>query len=205
MIRFIADLHFGHQNILAFDKRPWYNTQEMEDDIVNRWNSVVQSDDTTYILGDFCFGDMGEWARILRRLKGKLVLIRGNHDPEQLSPEVKSCFEKICDYDEIIVDGYRVLLSHYPMLLYKNSHDPMCVMLCGHVHVTHENDFLEKWIKELRDSRVMPFHSYGNIINVGCMMPWMDYTPKTLKEIIEGREAFLNAQDQGLAEGKDLE
>jgi hypothetical protein len=26
----------------------------------------------------------------------------------------------------------------------------------------------------------------GNFINVGCMMPYMDYTPRTLDEIIEG-------------------
>ena len=24
-----------------------------------------------------------------------------------------------------------------------------------------------------------------NMYNVGCMMPWMDYTPRTLDEIIE--------------------
>lgn len=30
----------------------------------------------------------------------------------------------------------------------------------------------------------------GNFINVGCMMPYMDYTPRTLDEIISGDEEY---------------
>ena len=59
-------------------------------------------------------------------------------------------------------------------------------MLHGHTHVTREQDFVEKWTKELRDSKQTNSDSCGNIINVGCMMPWVKYTPRTLDEIIEG-------------------
>ena len=31
----------------------------------------------------------------------------------------------------------------------------------------------------------------GNFINVGCMMPYMDYTPRTLAEIIAGDAAHF--------------
>jgi hypothetical protein len=51
-------------------------------------------------------------------------------------------------------------------------------MLCGHVHgKTRESEFFAKWVDELRGE--MP----GNIYNVGCMLPRMNYTPKTLSEI----------------------
>lgn len=51
---YISDTHFGHANIINFDKRPFKNTEEMERELISRWNSVVTSADTTYILGDFC-------------------------------------------------------------------------------------------------------------------------------------------------------
>ena len=56
--------------------------------------------------------------------------------------------------------------------------------LCGHVHTTRENDFLEKWRQELRDTRKNDGDSCGNIYNVGCMLPYMGYTPQTLDEIL---------------------
>lgn len=77
------------------------------------------------------------------------------------------------------------IMCHYPILLYKSSYNPDCYMLCGHVHTTRENDFLNKWREELKSSRTMNSHNCGNIINVGCMMPYMGYTPRTLQELIK--------------------
>ena len=69
------------------------------------------------------------------------------------------------------------------MLLYKSSYNPDCYMLCGHVHTTRENDFLNKWRAELKNSRSLNSHNCGNIINVGCMLPYMGYTPRTLARL----------------------
>ena len=35
----------------------------------------------------------------------------------------------------------------------------------------------------------------GNFINVGAMMPYMNYTPRTLDEIIAGDEAYRQTDD----------
>ena len=60
-------------------------------------------------------------------------------------------------------------------------------MLCGHVHNTSENQWLEQWRSELIGRREADgLGNFGHIINVGCMMPYMDYTPRTLDEIIKG-------------------
>ena len=64
MNRYISDLHFGHANIIRFDGRPFKNTDEMEETLVDNWNSVTQPEDTVYILGDFCWGKEPEWKRI---------------------------------------------------------------------------------------------------------------------------------------------
>ena len=49
---FISDLHFGHTNILAFDKRPWKTVEENDRELIRRWNEAVGMDDDVYILGD---------------------------------------------------------------------------------------------------------------------------------------------------------
>lgn len=94
---------------------------------------------------------------------------------------------KNSSYKEISDNGRRVCMCHFPILLYNHSHSPNSYMLCGHVHNTKENDWFEKWRSEIRKHRILAGDgNHGNIINVGCMMPYMDYTPRTLDELIEG-------------------
>lgn len=198
---YIADTHFGHSAILRFDHRPFSTIEEMEEVMVLNWNATVRADDTIHILGDFCWGKASDWLRILRRLNGHKVLIEGNHDLKEYPSELRKIFADINPYKEILDngygnDGYKVILSHYPMPFYKRAHNEKYVMLCGHVHNTAENKLLEKWTAELRADTPGTGTAHavncGQIYNVGCMMPWMHYTPRTLHEIMRGREAYLN-------------
>lgn len=186
MNRYISDLHFCHTNVIRFDNRPFKNSEDMEQVLVRNWNSVTRQEDTVYILGDFCWGKEPEWKRILAELNGNKVLIRGNHDLKEMSKGLKRMFQDIKDYKEVTDSGRHVIMCHYPILLYNSSYNPDCYMLCGHVHVTRENDFLNQWREELKQSRKSASHNCGNIINVGCMMPYIGYTPRTLCEIVNG-------------------
>lgn len=184
---YISDTHFGHQNIIRFDNRPFNTTEEMENAIVENWNRVVAKNDTVYILGDFCWSrDESEWIRILDRLNGSKVLIKGNHDLRNMSAKLKAKFADIKDYKEITDNGKHIIMSHYPILLHKAAYNPDCYMLCGHIHITREDAFLEKWRKELRDTWTKSGDACGNVFNVGCMKEYMNYTPRTLDEIIAG-------------------
>lgn len=187
---FIADTHFGHKSILNFDHRPFCSLEEMEEVMVMNWNAAVCQNDTVYILGDFCWGKQDEWLRLLKRLRGKKVLIRGNHDLKQYPPELAAHFVGIYDYHVVAENGRKIVLCHYPILLYENSGDPRRFMLCGHVHTTVENAHLERWTTELRRTAATrsgptDFANLGQIYNVGAMMPWMNYTPRTLDEILK--------------------
>ena len=184
---YIADLHLGHANVIHLDNRPFGTIEGMEREIIYRWNNRITPQDTVYIVGDFCWNSSNYWIPILQQLSGRKVLIRGNHDPERIDGKLRKLFGDVKDYKEIIDDGRRVCLCHYPIMSYNHSHSPNSYMLCGHVHNTKENDWLEKWRTEIRKQRVADSAgNYGNIINVGCMMPYMDYTPRTLDELIEG-------------------
>lgn len=186
---YIADCHFGHTAVLKFDHRPFADVQQMEESMVMLWNAAVQKGDTVYILGDFCWGKKDEWIRILRLLNGQKVLILGNHDLKQYPPELRREFADIKDYKEITDGDRHVILCHYPIPFYKRSNNPQYYMLCGHVHLTQEDEYLEKWTAELRASVTATpegahSNNQGQIINIGCMKPYMGYTPRTLDEII---------------------
>lgn len=182
---YIADYHFGHSNIIKFDKRPFSSVEEMDQKMIENWNNVVGDDDTVYLLGDFCWKAEDRWIEILDQLKGNKVLIRGNHDLKTMSQQLRNKFQYIKDYAEVKDNGKRVLLSHYPMPFYRGAYNSDIVHLYGHIHVTIENDFMEhirEYVTE-HDNRGNSKHKC-HFYNVGAMMPWMNFTPRTLEEIM---------------------
>lgn len=79
-IFFTSDTHFGHARIIELSGRPFADVAEMNDAIVERWNSVVSPDDTVYHLGDVALGPIMDSLANIARLNGRIVLIDGNHD-----------------------------------------------------------------------------------------------------------------------------
>lgn len=177
---YISDLHIGHENILKFDNRPFKNIDEMFHALLNNWNKVVDNTDTVYIIGDFIWKTEKHPEEIIKQFNGHKVLVLGNHDLTS-----GKGLQEVTPYKEIIDSGYHVILSHYPMLFYRASYNPNCVMLCGHVHLTRENDFLQQWKLNLQQSHHNQTDSLGQIINVGCMMPYMHYTPQPIQELVK--------------------
>ena len=177
---YISDLHFGHTNCLAFDDRPWFTATEMDKALIENWNSVVDDGDVVYILGDMFWGNWKEALPILDQLNGQKFLIKGNHDRCNESQFVKK-FVKITDYLEVDDEGRKVVLCHYPIPCFKN-HFFFFFHLYGHVHKSFEFNIMEHIKKEM----TALYDKQCNMYNVGCMMPWMQYQPKTLGEIIEG-------------------
>lgn len=82
----VSDTHFGHTNIIKYCGRPYKNVFDMDESLVENWNSVVKKGDYVYHLGDvFMEGpknsaDKDYRQHILRRLNGRITLILGNHD-----------------------------------------------------------------------------------------------------------------------------
>lgn len=181
---FIADLHFGHKNTLGYDNRPWQTIEENDRELINRWNNTVGMDDDVYILGDISWYNASRTIEIFNQLNGNKYLIRGNHDKKVLkSREVQALFVEITDYKEIDFGYLKLILSHYPILTF-NGHFYNHVMLYGHVHNTFEWEYTERCRKIMTDELKKPCRMY----NVGCMMKYIDYTPRTLGEILEACE-----------------
>ena len=56
---YISDLHFSHSNILAYDNRPYFTTDEMNTSLIDNWNGRVGNNDNVYILGDMFWKNEG--------------------------------------------------------------------------------------------------------------------------------------------------
>ncbi len=176
MIYYISDLHFGHENVLWFDNRPFADVESMDEAMIRNWNSRVTEEDTVYVLGDAFWKKEEPSVRIMEQLKGHKHLIRGNHD--RVHGRLRLYWESIEHYAEINDSDKTVVLSHYPIPFYKSQHYGT-IMLYGHVHNTREWELIEKWKREQLELGIP-----NNMINVGCMMPYMGYTPRTLLEIL---------------------
>jgi len=47
-IYFTSDLHLGHENAIRFDQRPFNSVEEMDAELVRRWNAKVSNEDTVF-------------------------------------------------------------------------------------------------------------------------------------------------------------
>ena len=185
MTYFTSDLHFGHENILRYDKRPFSSIKEHDEELIKRWNAKVKPGDTVYILGDFSWLNARETEELIKRLNGTKFLIKGNHDRWCKDAACKKLFQGIYDYKTITDGDKSVVMSHYPILFYQNQHRNS-VLLYGHVHNTREEKLFQDACKHIASTTDIPMNCY----NVGCMLDYMNYYPRTLKEILEGSVAY---------------
>ena len=172
MIFFTSDSHFGHARIIELCRRPFSDVNEMNEVLIQRWNSVVGPGDTVYHLGDFFMGPK-ETVLLRKRLNGRIVLIKGNHDKKD-SLLKEAGIDEIHRSLELELDGHKLFLAHIPMHLdsgerfypedLKKTAPVHCdLFLCGHVHGA--------WKRQ------------GNTINVGADVS--DFTPLTLTQLLE--------------------
>ena len=112
---FISDPHFFHKHVIRYNKRPFNDNNEMHETLIRNWNKKINNKDVVYIIGDFSFGNFYETCQIVKRLNGKKRLIRGNHDYRFTSKDfVDMGFEDVRDHLLISINGFEVLLSHFP-------------------------------------------------------------------------------------------
>ena len=138
-IWFTSDTHFGHQNILKFCERPFVSIEEMDNTIIERWNSKVGKDDIVFHLGDFAFATNKRWQELISLLNGKIYLILGNHDITRWpGTYTMQLFDRVENQMMLKIDNkYKVYLNHFPFLCYDGTYrnpEDCTIQLHGHVH-----------------------------------------------------------------------
>ena len=188
---FTSDLHLGHANVIAYSGRPYADVPEMNEAIVNAWNSGIRPTDTVYILGDQCMGKLNETLAIAGRLQGIKLLIPGNHDrchPNFGGKKEPAYWRKrymeeagittILPTQVNVKIGHhqRVLLCHFP---YAGDHtgeedryvelrpkDTGRMLVHGHVH--------DAWRQKGRQLNVALDAWGGGILTEEYMEAWLD-------------------------------
>lgn len=142
---FTSDTHFGHTRIIELCKRPFANTDEMNAEMIRRWNAVVGRNDTVYHLGDFAVGKDAKKAGDYRReLNGHIILIEGNHEDralreanlwQRIAPllEIRVFYPGVDDDGKAVQVRQSVTLCHYAMKVWNKSHHGAW-QLYGHSH-----------------------------------------------------------------------
>lgn len=165
-IFFTSDTHFNHERTLTVSNsaRPFSCVKEMNQTIIERWNTVVNDGDLVYHLGDLCLlSQMDIW---LQQLKGRKILIQGNHDTKERLRNAIG-WEEVHNYLEIKVEKTRLFLCHYAMRTWHHSHKGT-LHLYGHSHGN------------------LPGDSQSLDVGVDC---W-GFSPITLEEIKERLKTF---------------
>ena len=169
-----ADTHFGHANILNFKRRdgtplrPFTSLDEMHSVMIKNWNDRVGDSDRVYLLGDIVMNP--KWMHILGQLKGRLVLVKGNHDIFDLK-----------DYTQYFDDIRAYVVGKMPQgkgSMYILSHIPVhpdsltergWVNIHGHLHYN----------QVMKDGRPDPSYKCVSVEHT-------DYAPVELSEILNG-------------------
>lgn len=129
----ISDTHWGHKNIISYCHRPFKTAEEMDLELIKRWNSVVSVDDRVYHVGDFAFHKRDDDLQvILMKLNGYKYLIRGNHDKLTDSKYKKLGFFDVCKSLYLERDGKRVVFEHIPSQ--DTARSGYSVYIHGHTH-----------------------------------------------------------------------
>jgi calcineurin-like phosphoesterase family protein len=153
----VSDSHYNHTNILKYCERPFDTVEEMNQTLIDNWNSVVGKEDHIYHLGDFSFRGIDALNPLLEDgvLNGHIHLILGNHDLRRiLKPGVRiERFDEIALEKVLEVDGWTVFLNHFPFMDFSNDFDHNVCQFFGHIHsrpfdpgtITEEKRKMLKW------------------------------------------------------------
>lgn len=171
-----SDTHFGHDREFIWGPRGFKSVWENDATIVKNWNDVVDIDDDVYHLGDVMLGNNELGIKRLKELKGKIHIIRGNHDTDTRLDLYDHCYNvvEVVDAKWLKIYGINFYMSHFPTFtsnLEKSSRlSNHIINLYGHTH--QKSNFYEQ----------IPFMYHVGVDSHGCK-------PVLIEDIIKDIEA----------------
>ena len=194
-----SDIHISHERISELAGRPFSNIDDMNEAIIENWNSTVAPHDIVFIVGDLCLGKMDLSLPLAGQLQGSKRLIPGNHDRvHPLYRNKKGYDQWAARYQdeagiEVILDpqiriniGHhrKVLISHFPYsgdsgkedrFLDQRPVDTGEFLVHGHVH--------EAWLQKSRQINVGIDAWGGMIVSMDEVAGLIDSGPKDIAGI----------------------
>lgn len=183
MVYFIADMHLGHANILKHCNRPFSSVEEMDETLIENWNSRVTDRDDVWIVGDFAFRTRVSAEIYLKNLKGRKHLVKGNHDKTWMKGlDLSRYFGSVNEIAEMKLDGRHIVLCHYPMMCWDKSHYGS-YLIFGHIHNDTDLPFWDM----IKDN--------DHMLNAGVDVN--GFYPVTFDELVENNRRFRAEKEAG--------
>jgi calcineurin-like phosphoesterase family protein len=180
----VSDTHFGHTGVCRFTRndgvtklRPWDSAEEMDEAMVKAWNERVKPTDKVYHLGDVVIARKS--LKIMERLNGDKVLIRGNHDIYK-DEDYSKYFRSIRAYH--VMNG--MILSHIP--LHSDSMGRFGTNIHGH---THANRVKKARGVDVRTGEVLYSDKNDVRYHCVCVEQTPDFAPILFEDVIKNIEA----------------
>lgn len=138
---FTADLHLSHDRIIKLAKRPFVDSEQMNNSIITNMKNNLSRGDELYILGDLSFDIYASrlFFDLCRDRGYQVHYILGNHDKKggRHNPIYKNCIT-VSEVKDIKIEDQKITLCHYPMRSWNNSHHGAW-QLYGHEHGSVED------------------------------------------------------------------
>lgn len=172
----ISDTHFAHDNVCKFTRddgaplRPWDDVLEMDEALIDNWNSVVKDNDLVIHAGDVCFKG-NRYDQIMPRLKGRKHLIRGNHDLFS-EGRYQHHFQKVLGIK--ILDNYAI--THVP--IHPESLARWKGNIHGHLHSNNVMVEIPEDVPFSHETVSVPDPRYFNV-----SVEQINYTPINFEEV----------------------
>ena len=179
---FTSDPHYGHRNIIQHCQRPFADVDEMNRELIKRYNDRVGTNDVVLWCGDCFFCRVTVANDIMSQLNGKKLLVRGNHDRGAASMS-KLGFDLVLDECIIDIDDQTVRIKHYP---YAGS--------------TPDTRYLDRRPPKIKHEMLIHGHTHssekmnGKQIHVG-VDSW-DYAPASFDEVRELVKSYHDRRAQ---------
>ena len=157
--------------------RGFVSVEEMEDTIVQNFNSILTKRDVLYHLGDFYWeNDMIGIKNFIKRLNfKKLIFLRGNHDKPLIRYMKQTKDSRLELHSDLFLkdSGCSLHLYHYPVFCYDKKYNNgqfeeyKYIHLHGHQHKNQNGELMK----------------VKGAVNVNVDMN--DYKPLNINDIIE--------------------
>lgn len=129
---FISDTHFGDSRALELSKRPYNSVENMDYDMMLKWNTTVKPIDTVYHLGD-----LGDKLDFISSLNGTKYFLEGNYERCGKYAYNADDFDKVFKEPTIInVNDKKYVISHEPIsgATIKEQNPDVEGVIFGHIH-----------------------------------------------------------------------
>ena len=182
---FTSDLHFGSNDTITFDNRPFKNYKQFQNKIIKQWNKMMNKEDTLYVIGDFLdyHEDTKEsWKvtlNLITKIKPKVILILGNNEERVIKNIFNNNFEEFRKYCisigfNDVLETHQITIKDIPFhLVHKPKHKKDNILnLFGHSH-----------------KALGLYKPYG--FNIGCdLNNYKPYSEDDIMVLVEKKEKY---------------